>query len=1148
MRNNRTAPANPARPGAAHRQVFSDPNQRRGAWFRWLFIAVVLIVLMWIVAFFGNIGSLKFVQSGAIAYPADARIAAVGAPPQGGLGGPISVETRAFTQPLRMQEESSLDCAKKDDTPISASSGTGSGKAFRVFAFLPNTPDWTYLSLNRACGLIDVLMPEWFSVSDETGGLKSEKLDGAADEEIHEYRATRGASLVIYPTVTLQASADGTGIRNRLRERKFRVALAREIERAIVETETQGICVDPGGGWGDGDAALLTAFLQDLRGVLSGSGSATCLIAQAGRDYWRRPAVVDAVDHVVLKVFDEPWIGSPQKPLAPEDWFAATADEALNLVGRDKLVIALGAFAIDWISGRPMPEKIAYAEAMSRISQAGDRIDLESSSGNSFSSLVDGNGQRHEIWLLDAVSANNQLLALGRLGALNIAVSDLGYEDPGLWNVLDPGTATQQDIARALRDISVDDYVSYSGEGPFMKVTSASVHGIRSLAFDGATNRITGQSYVRIPDPVSIRRYGRAPANQIVLSFDDGPDPEYTRQILDTLAAENVPATFFVVGNNALQSQDLIRRMVDEGHEIGSHTFLHPRMDQISNYRTIVEINSVQKLIAGITGRAIRLYREPFLRSSGPVTARQAEPLRVLQSAGYVIAGSDIVPQDWKDTPADGIVSHVMEQVQDGAVNVIVLHDAGSDRSETVAAIPKLIRALRAQGYEFISMAEALGTTRDALMPKVAGSRVALDNVSFNALAAFRDSWVYLFWLAIIIGAGRSVAMLILALLRRPRRPGSNPVPPSVTVVIPAFNEAIVIRKCIDQVLESNYPNLQVIVVDDGSRDDTHGVVQRRFGGHPRVRIMTQHNQGKWRALNAAYRSIDTEIAVCIDADTQIDPNAIAMLVRQFSDPDVGAVAGKIVVGNRRNLLTMLQALEYVTAQNIERRAAESFNGMLVVPGAIGAWRVSAVRKVGLYSGATLSEDADLTVSLIRAGYRVAYEDRAIAFTEAPARLKSLLTQRLRWSLGMLQVGWKHKGAWAERRAVGLFSLTDLAIFGYVFPLIAPLADLLFFYLLYDFAASYWSSDPAGGSGAPAYFFWGYLALPLMDILTAFTALCFDRKEKFAMLLLFPFQRLFYRQILYFSVFRALLRALTGKLAKWNKADRAGFILLSRAK
>ncbi len=428
-------------------------------------------------------------------------------------------------------------------------------------------------------------------------------------------------------------------------------------------------------------------------------------------------------------------------------------------------------------------------------------------------------------------------------------------------------------------------------------------------------------------------------------------------------------------------------------------------------------------------------------------------------------------------------------------------------------------------------------------------SQAVLDNVSFSAMAWFWEFLILLFWLAIIIGVVRSVGVLILALLRRPRKPfdlrGDRP---SVSVVIPAFNEEVVIVKSVSTVLASRYPDLKVIVVDDGSTDRTLDRVMRAFGDDDRVQVISQPNQGKWRALNAAYSIIDTDIAVCLDADTQIDPGAIRMLVRHFVDPGIGAVAGKLIVGNRINLLTRLQTLEYVTAQSIDRRAADLINGMLVVPGAIGAWRVEAVRKAGLYSGGTLSEDADLTISVIRQGYRAVFDEHAVAYTEAPARIKSFMTQRLRWSLGMFQTGWKHRRAIREGRAVGAVALPDLAVFGYLFPLIAPFADLLFAYLMYDLISASWTEDLRVAAEPPAYLFLGYLALPLMDVLTSFFAIWIDRTEKFRLILLFPFQRLFYRQLLYFTVIRALLRVLTGRLAKWNKIERAGFVTRSGAR
>ena len=284
------------------------------------------------------------------------------------------------------------------------------------------------------------------------------------------------------------------------------------------------------------------------------------------------------------------------------------------------------------------------------------------------------------------------------------------------------------------------------------------------------------------------------------------------------------------------------------------------------------------------------------------------------------------------------------------------------------------------------------------------------------------------------MGIVRSLMYLFLAHLRRPDRPPTDDFTPDLTVIVPAFNEEISIVACVRGVLASDYPDLSVIVMDDGSTDHTFDLVRDTFRDDPRVRVLHQANKGKWMALDRAYGHVHTEFVVSVDADTLVRPDAIRHLVQKLRDPAVGAVAGVVKVANRVNFLTRFQALEYITTQNIIRRAADVYNGQLVVPGAIGAWRVEAVRKAGLYSGDTLAEDADLTISVQRAGYRVAFEERAIAETEAPASLRPFMRQRLRWVLGMLQTGWKHRGTIREGRSVGLISITDFPGRGVVEP------------------------------------------------------------------------------------------------------------------
>jgi len=255
---------------------------------------------------------------------------------------------------------------------------------------------------------------------------------------------------------------------------------------------------------------------------------------------------------------------------------------------------------------------------------------------------------------------------------------------------------------------------------------------------------------------------------------------------------------------------------------------------------------------------------------------------------------------------------------------------------------------------------------------------------------------------------------------------------PQVAVLIPAYNEEKVIERTVRAALNSNYPNLCVIVIDDGSKDRTLEVARKAFAGEAasgKVLILTKRNSGKADALNYGIEHIgEAELFVGIDADTIIAPDAIARLVPHFINPKVGAIAGNAKVGNRVNLWTRWQALEYITSQNFERRALDVLGAVSVVPGAIGAWRVSAVREAGGFHTDTVAEDADLTMALLQLGYRVEYEDLALAYTEAPVNARGLMRQRFRWSFGILQSVWKHRAAFARKGALGWIALPNIAI------------------------------------------------------------------------------------------------------------------------
>jgi cellulose synthase/poly-beta-1,6-N-acetylglucosamine synthase-like glycosyltransferase len=370
-------------------------------------------------------------------------------------------------------------------------------------------------------------------------------------------------------------------------------------------------------------------------------------------------------------------------------------------------------------------------------------------------------------------------------------------------------------------------------------------------------------------------------------------------------------------------------------------------------------------------------------------------------------------------------------------------------------------------------------------------------------------------------------------------------------VLIPAYNEEKVIERTIQGALDSDYPNLHVIVIDDGSKDRTLEVARRAFAPEEaagRVLILSKPNGGKAEALNYGLEHIgDAELFVGIDADTIIAPDAIARMVPHFLNPKVGAIAGNAKVGNRVNFWTRWQALEYITSQNFERRALNTMGAVSVVPGAIGAWRVSAVREAGGYHVDTVAEDADLTMALLRNGHRVEYEDRALAFTEAPTNANALMRQRFRWSFGILQAVWKHRDVMARKGALGWVALPNILIFQILLPLVSPFIDLMFVVgTIWYFIQKYFhpeSTDPASFQRLLVFF----VAFLVIDFIASAIAFALERRQPEAredgwLLSQVWLQRFAYRQLFSIVLFRTLKRAITGRPFAWDKLDRTAAV------
>lgn len=621
----------------------------------------------------------------------------------------------------------------------------------------------------------------------------------------------------------------------------------------------------------------------------------------------------------------------------------------------------------------------------------------------------------------------------------------------------------------------------------------------------------------------------RPPERTVVLTFEDGPDPRWTPEVLELLRRHDAPATFFVLGTQAAEHPELIRAVLDDGHDVGSHLFSHVELSAVSDREADLQLSLAQLSLAGSGGIRTALFRPPFSSLPGTVTADQLTEYRRIADKGYVIVLSDRDSDDWHRPGVDRIVANARPDTPHGAV--LLFHDGGGDRSETLAALDRLLPELKRAGYRFETVSQLVGRERATInVPVEPGDRFQ----GRGLVAALKFAgWLATGLQALLVPIGSlAVARLAVAVWfarrharRRAKRRDVRTVTDPVSIVVPAYNEEAGIEAAVRSLARSDHPELEILVVDDGSTDRTAEIV--RHLALPGVRLIRRPNGGKPAALNTGIAAATHDLIVTVDGDTIFEPHTLGELVQAFADPTVGAVSGNTKVGNRRGLLGRWQHIEYVMGFNLDRRTFEELNCMPTVPGAIGAFRRAALTEVGGISGDTLAEDTDVTMAINRAGWRVAYEDRALAWTEAPATLSGLWRQRYRWSYGTMQAMWKHRGAVFDREhtRLGRRALLYLLCFQVLLPVLAPLIDL---YAIYGVVFL---------NPLPVLGFW--LVFNLLGIGIAAYSFRLDR-EPLRPLWSLPLQQFFYRQIMYLVVIQSVITAVAGARLPWQRIEREG--------
>ncbi|PYJ53849.1 MAG: hypothetical protein DME83_01405 [Verrucomicrobia bacterium] len=1102
--------------------VFSDPAGKR--WPRLRLILLIAGVLL----FFGTV---LFVQTLFVApqmrVPFSLRqlkgqLKALQKENPAGQFSPVSLLWQKFGQARQAEKK----LVGPTPTPPARPRKKSPGNEVRL-AFYTNGDPYSFASLELHAGQITHVCPEWMTVINGMGDLQVD-----ADARLPKLAASKGIALMPLLTNLVGDTWQPEAIENlahgpQNRQERF----ISNVLSVLRNAKAAGVVVD----WEQIDPAYkqdIAGFIDKFADALHYDDKELWLCIQPGQelDYIDFENLSDNVDRFVAMLFDETSDIDPPGPLGSRSWFEGWLHVLLEGSDTKQWIIALGSYGYDWTIGEKKAELITFPEAMSRANNAKvESAEIKAPSYNPYFYFEDGD-KEHAVWFLDVVTFLNELREVRDQKAGGFALYRLGSEDPAIWDALGVPRDFKIDnqTRQSLEILEGTDTITDVGDGEIVTVDESRSDGRRNLAVD-PEGYLAGK-YLKFPEFPTLYHQGAGGEHQVAITFDDGPDPRWTPQILDILKAANVKAAFFLVGVNAERYPGLVRRIVNEGHEIGNHTYYHPNLALCWPEHVRLELNATQLLLETITGRATTLFRPPYAADTSPSQLSELTPLQIAQDLNYLVVLENIDPQDWAKPGADIILQRVKQQRRDGSI--VLLHDAGGNRSQTVAALPRILEWLHTRGDTVVPLSTLLGTTRDAVMPPLTGAGQPVARIVSSTGFRIYHATEEFFWAFMIVATGLVVmrTLVVIWLASRFRRKVRGDFAEPISIVMAAYNEGRVIAETLRALLASDYKGeIEVIVVDDGSRDETASQVKHVAHVDPRIRLLQQENRGKARALQRGLAAVHHGIVVFIDGDTQCQRDTLPRLLGPFTDERVGAVSGHAKVGNLRTFIARCQALEYTCGFNLDRRAYNRWNCITVVPGAISAIRKGAIEQAGGLSLQTLAEDTDLTLSLHKHRQRIVYVPDAIAWTEAPESVRTLARQRFRWAYGTLQCLWKHRDMmfnW-NYRALGWFSLPSIWFFQIILVAVTPMVDL---FLL--------ASLPFGAWRAVMPFVITFLA---MDVILATLACILEREPILRAWRILP-MRLIYRPMLSYCIWKAILRAVKGAWVSWGKLERTASV------
>jgi len=776
----------------------------------------------------------------------------------------------------------------------------------------------------------------------------------------------------------------------------LRLKLAKSIEQLAVTQHWDGVIMDFESLY-PADFPIYADFIKQLKSELP--SAMTLGVDLAAVPAHPSPTYVAAVtglgraaSYINLMSYDLHVSAGSPGPIAPLDWVRAQVAAAKKYISPLKLKLGAADYADVW---GPLVKRtgavLTPATALAYAKANGLALNWDSAVGEWHATAKDGS----QMWISDRTSIQARI-ALAR---------QLGLRGLNVWEL-----SRTQSLSGLTHGVTIyRPYVSANFNRP-----------VKLLNAKGL----------------------------VALTFDDGPDPAWTPRVLTVLERLHVPATFFVIGQQAVDHPDLVARAIRDGDVIGNHTFTHPDLAAEPQWLARSEINAGSWVIKGITGRNPLLFRSPYGITDNLTAARGAASSDIVQTMGLSEIGWNTDTLDWSRPGVSRIVKNA--EAAPNAEPIILMHDGGGNRWQTVHAIAQVVRHYRAMGYQF--------TTVDHLDGGVQFPYQVRANTFWNIADSLLAIAGFKLWLAsreiistiLILMAAISILRLSLGwllaehYLRRLGRLPAAASEPKISILVPAHNEQETIVKTLTSLNDVTWSNLEILVAENGSNDLTLARARAFAAEHGRVKVIECAARGKAAALNEVFPESTGDLVVVLDADTVISKNFCDSIVAHFEDPSVGAVAGNVKVGNRRNLLTRLQALEYLISLTLDRASQSQVGIVSVVPGAAGAFRRTAIEQVGGWPERTLVEDTDLTIALHRAGWKITYEPRAVSLTEVPETVPEVVKQRSRWIYGTSQVVSVNFETVLSLRAgrLGVVGLPWLLLTQILLPVLGPLVDL----------------------------------------------------------------------------------------------------------